>query len=529
MFDGDSVTRSTRITYRYKSSWLDVVRHGDYKYSNQNGENLVALIQASTYTACGEWNVCEHEIGDFPRMGEYKIDKHGAMVFEIKDKLEILSYKNNTWSWEPITHITWHTGAKCVRCVIGHRILETTANESIAVFDYKSGDLVKVSPLSCTAESLIPVFKKDPMPFGTNGTREEGWFLGSMISDGWVSDWYIGYCKMDPYTRGYMKEILSRRFGEHKVVEIEGKPSHNKLAHSKALHVTGVVAEAFGHSLNMYAPVETRTGKAALYKWIDRRRITTASEEFLWGLFCGLMDGDGSIPFNVSHHGVSIAPRFATSSPYLLEDFKYLCYKLGIRFSVTVSPARNWSAEAYTICMSSADFCSKLDKMEFHGERTCQIHDILTLEGTSPRDYIDVVPLTKHEQELLHISCNYMRRSDLCRLLDHRNKPDLGKLCARVADKNTTWYPIKSIEAIGDQEVYDFEVPTTKVFAVNDGVVVYDTASSNGILSKQANEEVTSYLNSVGRYIHSNGKLMHGTTDLIKLTIFNLSRDPAMV
>lgn len=56
-----------------------------------------------------------------------------------------------------------------------------------------------------------------------------------------------------------------------------------------------------------------------------------------------------------------------------------------------------------------------------------------------------------------------------------------------------------------------------------------DTASSNGILSKQANEEVTSYLNSVGRYIHSNGKLMHGTTDLIKLTIFNLSRDPAMV
>lgn len=90
----------------------------------------------------------------------------------------------------------------------------------------------------------------------------------------------------------------------------------------------------------------------------------------------------------------------------------------------------------------------------------------------------------------------------------------------------------KSVRYLGNirkDTVYDFIVPTTKVFAVNDGVVVYDTASSNGILSKQANEEVTSYLNSVGRYIHSNGKLMHGTTDLIKLTIFNLSRDPAMV
>lgn len=56
-----------------------------------------------------------------------------------------------------------------------------------------------------------------------------------------------------------------------------------------------------------------------------------------------------------------------------------------------------------------------------------------------------------------------------------------------------------------------------------------DTASSNGVLSKQANQEVNEYLDSVGRYIHSNGKLMHGTTDLIKLTIFNLSRDPVLV
>ncbi len=79
------------------------------------------------------------------------------------------------------------------------------------------------------------------------------------------------------------------------------------------------------------------------------------------------------------------------------------------------------------------------------------------------------------------------------------------------------------------ETVFDFIIPTTKVFAVNDGVVVYDTASSNGVLSKQANQEINEYLDSVGRYIHSNGKLMHGTTDLIKLTIFNLSRNPALV
>ena len=55
-----------------------------------------------------------------------------------------------------------------------------------------------------------------------------------------------------------------------------------------------------------------------------------------------------------------------------------------------------------------------------------------------------------------------------------------------------------------------------------------DTASSNGILSKQANEEVNNYLNSVSRYIGTNGKLMHVSTDLVNLTLFNLSRDPSM-
>ena len=55
-----------------------------------------------------------------------------------------------------------------------------------------------------------------------------------------------------------------------------------------------------------------------------------------------------------------------------------------------------------------------------------------------------------------------------------------------------------------------------------------DTASSNGVLSKQANQEVTEHLNSTTRYIGTNGRLMHGTTDLVKLTVFNLSRDPDM-
>lgn len=53
-----------------------------------------------------------------------------------------------------------------------------------------------------------------------------------------------------------------------------------------------------------------------------------------------------------------------------------------------------------------------------------------------------------------------------------------------------------------------------------------DTVSVNGILSEEANKEVNDYLNSLNRYIHTNGSVMPKHDDLVALTIYNLSRDP---
>ena len=50
--------------------------------------------------------------------------------------------------------------------------------------------------------------------------------------------------------------------------------------------------------------------------------------------------------------------------------------------------------------------------------------------------------------------------------------------------------------------------------------------SVNGVLSEEANEECRKYLNSKERFLHANGSLYPKRTDLIELTIFNLSRDP---
>ena len=53
-----------------------------------------------------------------------------------------------------------------------------------------------------------------------------------------------------------------------------------------------------------------------------------------------------------------------------------------------------------------------------------------------------------------------------------------------------------------------------------------DTVSVNGILSEEANKEVNDYLDTLNRYIHTNGSLMPKHDDLIALTIYNLAREP---
>ena len=53
-----------------------------------------------------------------------------------------------------------------------------------------------------------------------------------------------------------------------------------------------------------------------------------------------------------------------------------------------------------------------------------------------------------------------------------------------------------------------------------------DTVSVDGIISKEANEEVENYLDSPSRYVRTNGTLYMGFSDLQTLMLANMTRDP---
>ena len=155
--------------------------------------------------------------------------------------------------------------------------------------------------------------------------------------------------------------------------------------------------------------------------------------------------------------------------------------------------------------------------------------------GLKRRDQRDVIPITTEEGALLRTVVNVgnkdtmfytpvVMRSVLENLVNLL--PEDSPLTHRIKNTNVHWEPVRSVETHDPETVYDFDVPDTKLYVVNDGIVTYDTVSINGIISEEATEEVKKYLNSKERYLHANGSLMPKMTDLIALTIFNLSRDP---
>ena len=100
------------------------------------------------------------------------------------------------------------------------------------------------------------------------------------------------------------------------------------------------------------------------------------------------------------------------------------------------------------------------------------------------------------------------------------------KLAERLQNRLLHWNCYTGFKEEPATTVYDFLVPDSKVFAVNDGLIVYDTVCLNGIMTDEANQEVTEHLQSKSRWIQANGKFYNSWQDVVALTMYNLSRDP---
>lgn len=539
-FDGNCVAGNSRISIKFTDDWLSSIESADMSSSTLNKFFCISNLKSKILYTKDGFNYAEILIKEFPRPGMYTIDKHGAKVYSIFEGCYIQSYdiKTGINTYEPITAITVEDSCDTAMLNVSHKIMEVSVNESVAVFDHETGDIKRVTPEEAY-KYRIPIYKKDTKDFGTQGTFDDGWFLGSIISDGYLTDQYFGYCKIAEEKRERIVTYLSSKIDDIYYKDRLFKKCENKLADSKAIISTDKRVRDYIASFDMYA---TNTHDA-LSKRVSDKFISYTTEEFLFGVICGMIDGDGSISFKTLRDNISLSFDFRinTSSIYLVESIKKILYKLGIKYSVSITEPRSWSKTAYTIILSFVDVYDKLSSFKFYGERESKLLDILKTTNRCPIDNHDIIPISKDEAIILrNIAIKHddsglysavVPSSRLCPLrrniLKYINELDSNSsLYKRAMNTNIYWGRVREIQYNGKQEVFDFLIPTTKVFVINDGIVVYDTISCNPILSDEANKEVDDYLNSKQKYIRPNGSLYATITDLINLTFYNLSRNP---
>ena len=454
------------------------------------------------------------KIGEFPRIGIPVKDKNGANCYQVPEGIQVLSCDPTTGKerWQNVKMLTVEDDCDTVKVKLGSRELIISTNESMAVFDHETGALTKVAP-DKVGTSMVPVFKKQPAPFGEYGDRDLGWMLGAFISDGWTAGNTVGYAKLEEAKRNEFVRIL-RKLHENFTVKTysENTSGHSdsyKLGNSVKIHLNSATLIQWFSQFDCVneAAAEDKEGKrTALFKQVPKFLIDYGTEDFLWGLFTGLLDGDGTVAKNMATGRPRWSIRFSTSSPYLRDDICQLCYRLGLRFSVTTTSPRGFSNEAYTIVPSTTDVYSNLDKFTCVGERE-QALIAEWKECAQSNDINDQVPISLDEYRALKLFVTQKSDSGLysaimkskgtgCRasrftLMRHIDdiKESIPTLYDRIMATNTIWETVTSIEPAGKRQVFDLEVEGTKVFAINNGVVIWDTVNLHAPVSDKAREE----------------------------------------
>ena len=508
-FDGNCCDYDTEILIRLSKSAFDTIESG---WSiTDNGLEWVPVPEEEVKTMLGEDSVVStsvgHEyaflrIGDFPRVGTPAKDSNGANVYPVPAGVEVASYDHPKGMavFRPIKHFTVEEACECVRVDTKTQSVIVSSNESLAVFDHESGELVKAAP-DVSVGAFVPVLNKSPHK-GSEGDFEYGWWLGAFLSDGWVSGGRtVGYAKREEAKRDAFVRIAREHLHENFVVHAyEQAGGDNKYSDSVKLHLNGPDLAAVVTELELVD--EEGTGsRQAIRKRLPIDLMTTLSEDCLWGVLAGLLDGDGSIVKNTHSKNPRYTFRLSTSSPELRDSAVRLGYFLGVRTSVTTTPPRNKSREAYTICFSTVDMREKSGgRIRFIGERESALYkEFMSTEVKSK----DRIPLTQDERSGLLKVCRLLgfnamyasvqprkEHPSVCipharelvetvdgnsSLLDAFGESEFQALKKRVECSDVRWEEISGVSPVGEREVFDFDVEGTKVFTAGNGLIIWDT------------------------------------------------------
>ncbi|MEN9934495.1 MAG: hypothetical protein RLZZ387_1074, partial [Chloroflexota bacterium] len=322
----------------------------------------------------------------------------------------------------------WETGVKPVlrlRTKEGHT-LRLTANHKVLAVPYISRKIERpewVEAGSLKPGDLIKIHNHREFAWEGDGTREEGWLLGSLVGDGTFDQ----------------KSARLTFWGEHRAEMAERAVSMLRLSVSARSDLKGFSQDEQDRTIVQSAGLRDLAADYGIYRGVKTigPLVEQASSSFYRGFLQGLFDADGTV-IGTQSKGVSV--RLAQSDAALLEAAQRMLLRLGI---------------------SSALYTNRRPA----GAR-------LMPDGQGGvREYE-----ARADHELVIANDNLQVFAEIIGFSEPGKKARLEQKLAgyqRVPNRERFVATIESIEADGEEMVYDCSVPDINAFDAN-GLYVHN-------------------------------------------------------
>jgi hypothetical protein len=542
-FDGNCCSGESRIVLTLS---VDNVRFSDIRSVEEYLD-----MKFSETTKIYLWDgaaTIEMRIDEMPRLkkGVMK-DKNGADVYKVPKGLSVWSYCHETGQsvMAPVSHLTVEENCESYRINTRRFAVTASGNESLCVYNHDTGEIERADPKKSIGK-LSPVTRKLPV-VGSRHSFEFGWLIGAFVSDGFITGKkVIGYSKESQSHRDRFVDALKEFAGSvRRATYSDYHDGTDGVSGNSVKDHYRVSEEVVDYFRTMYSD-EPMDGRSCLRKRLPN--LDDFSEEALLGVLTGLFDGDGSVSISTAK-GRQVLANYCTSSPSLVESIRDLCRRLSIRMSKsTTEPkeGRLQTHDSYTISFSTPDLVKYAHRLCTVSKSASDALDELQAEGVS-KDDLDIVPVPRHImntmtakagpcgvhsmfRSLSTIKSNkkvapYVRRSaamEMLELLDAR-KVDVGTWRTVVMSTDIHWDVVKSVEPVGNIKVYDLDIPSTKVFVVNGGLVIWDTMSVFVPVGDEAQREAHKMMPSNNLFSEASGKVMYAPSHEAVVGLYRLS------
>ena len=533
-YDGDSCSGSTICAIDMPASMGTM----DGNLSSYPGESDMQTGGVMTAVATEPRVTKLVRMDQFPRIEESKVVKpSGVEVYQVPPGVRVLSYDPETGEtgFFEVTEFSVHPGCTGYRVITRRkREVEVSQDHSLFVYDPEVGGMTRCRPEDAVGK-LVPIVKRvarremvDRLHFDrekyhkvphwrikyqiveeTELDFELGHWVGVVVGDAWTT-----WPKRGMVCYSETHEELIEQFG--KVVD-RLFPGCGKMVTRRARHVD----QEMGLDATSVYTVYNSNGLARLvHEWFyvgdehgaHNKQLppwfVSAPEECLFGILSGLLDSDGSV--SLDKRGRLVC-GITTVSPVLVQQIGLLLRLLGIRYKVSVYERKNKPSRRtfYHVVLSNVDVYRCRDRIRLLHPKRREVLENLRPFTQDDRDIVPVpreiclwamkeapIKTSQYDRASAAKRQGYIRRDmakSIAQLAEEAKAPpppSFEEWRRIVENEDVHWDVVKQVERTTVQTMYDITVPDTKVFAVNDGLVIYDTMQVHVPVLPEAVEEV---------------------------------------